>query len=137
MVNGFGYTPCEALCLNVPVIVTPCDSFLEIGVKDNVNGFVLPFDMENINVEKIYNAKLEFEYKPPKDRYNTILGKKKSNYIGYDKRKAIVKVKDIVGYYDDLLFNKRMYVSDGEYEVTLERAYQLINANVCDLVRII
>lgn len=71
--EGFGYTPCEALCLGTPVIVTPVDSFKEIGVKDGENGFVLDFDMSNIDLDKIYKSRLKFKYEPPKDIYGDLL----------------------------------------------------------------
>lgn len=44
--EGFGYTTCESLMVGTPVIVTPCESFLEIGVKNGENGFVVPFNMK-------------------------------------------------------------------------------------------
>lgn len=135
--EGFGYTPAEALTLGVPVIVTPCDAFIEIGVKDNVNGFVLPFNMRNIDVKKIYEAKLEFEYKVPKDNWSRLLGRKKSNYTSDFDKKVYVKVKDEVGFYYDTLLQKNVYVKDGIYEVSKYRSEQLIEAGVCELVNMV
>lgn len=45
-VESFGNTVLEALTLEVPVICTPVPSFLEMGVEDGVNGYVVPFDMD-------------------------------------------------------------------------------------------
>lgn len=79
--EGFGYTPCEALCLGVPVLVTPCDAFKELGIIDGENGFYLDFDMNNVDVQKIYKSRLKFKYEPPKDIYGDLLeGKSNYNY---------------------------------------------------------
>ena len=133
--EGFGYTPCEALMVGTPVIVTPCDSFKEIGVKDNYNGYILPFDMQDIDVHKIYENKLEFEYKPPKDRWNTLLGKKKSDYISDFDKEVIVRVKKDIDHYYDKEMEKTIRYADGEYKVTKYRAEQLLDAGVCDLIK--
>lgn len=77
--EGFGYTPCEALVLGIPVIVTPVASFKEIGIKDGENGFILDFDMSNIDIQKIYKSHLKFKYEPPRDIYGDLL-EGKSNY---------------------------------------------------------
>ena len=39
--EAYGYSVAESLTLGTPVIVTPVEAFLEIGVKDGENGFVL------------------------------------------------------------------------------------------------
>lgn len=64
--EGFGYTPCEALCMGVPVIVTPCTAFKEIGVVNGENGYIVNFDMTNIDLQKIYENVLKFNYEPPR-----------------------------------------------------------------------
>ena len=133
--EGFGYTPAEALTLGTPVIVTPCDSFIEIGVENNKNGFIVPFNMEGINVLDIYNASLKFDYKKPKDNWNKLLGNKKTNYISDYKIKCIVKVKEGVNFYYDTIMQRNVYEHEGEYEVSKPRAEQLVDAGVCVLVK--
>lgn len=68
------------MTLGTPVIVTPCDAFKEIGIKNGVNGFVLDFNMENIDVNKIYESKIDFMYKTPADNWCNLLEKGKSTY---------------------------------------------------------
>lgn len=75
-----GYAPVEALSVGTPVIVTPCDSFLEIGVKNNENGFVVDFDMEKINYVDIYEKCLKFDFKAKEDNYKNMLVKSKNTY---------------------------------------------------------
>lgn len=132
--EGFGYTICEALMLGTPVICTPCEAFLEIGVKNGENGFIVPFDMKDINISDIYENYLKFEYKPPRDRWNKLLGTKESTYKEDQNKKVIVKVKQDVGFYYDTLMKRNVYSSEGEYEVTKYRAMQLINSGVCEEV---
>lgn len=78
--EGFGYTVAESLMLGIPVIVTPVESFLEIGVKDNENGFVVPFSMNKVDVSKIYKSRLKFKYEPPESKWREEVAKGKSNY---------------------------------------------------------
>lgn len=65
------YSALEALSLNTKVICTPLDAFYELGVKNEENGFIIPFEYfepENRDklvdmVLKIYNEKeKEFDY---------------------------------------------------------------------------
>lgn len=88
--EGFGYAPCEALSLGIPVICTPCDAFKEIGIKDKENAIVLNFDMDNIDVDLIYKSRLKFKYEPPKDIYGELLtGKSEYDYEKSDYRTLI------------------------------------------------
>ena len=77
--EGYCYSVNEALNLNTPVIVTDIETFKEEGVTKD-NGFLLPLDMENIDVKAIYNAKMKFEYSPREDVWSEVLAKGKSDY---------------------------------------------------------
>lgn len=94
--EAYCYSVAEALCVGVPVIVTDCEAFKEIGVKDRVNGFVLKHDMENIPVNEIVEGLKPFTYKPLKDEWGKILAKGKSTYAQDEK----VLVECISNYYD-------------------------------------
>lgn len=89
--EGFGYTPAEALILGTPVITTPCPAFLELGIKDGVNGFLLDYNMNNVPIEKIYKGLPKFEYTPPKDEWNKLLAKGESTYKEEMKMKYLVE----------------------------------------------
>ena len=103
--ESFCYSIVESLNLHVPVICTPIEPLDEIGVKDGVNAYVLPFDMENIDVQKIYENKLVFDYEYNniniKKQWMDILGEakpfKKYIYRGDEKMKIEVtkKFKDL------------------------------------------
>ena len=78
--EGFGYTVAESLMLGTPVIVTPVESFLEIGVRNGENGFVVPFNMKDIDINQIYKSRLKFKYEPPKTTWEKQIVKSKSTY---------------------------------------------------------
>ena len=120
--EGFGYTPVEALILGTPVIVTPCEAFLEVGVKDKENGFIVDFDMNNIDVQAIYKSKLKFEYKPLEDNYDKLFAKGKSTYE--EDKKKNVEVQCIYNY-TDIKLKKTITTNDKPYKIKLDRAEYL------------
>lgn len=96
--EGYGYTPAEALCLGVPVIVTPCKAFKEIGIKDKENGFILDWDLNNVPVEEIYKGLPKFEYTPLEDNWDKLLAKGKSTYSKEKSKNYLIEC--IEGYWD-------------------------------------
>ena len=57
-VEAFCYSIQEALQLKVPVLSTPIETLSEIGFKNGKNGYILPFNIEDISdkdIKKIYN----------------------------------------------------------------------------------
>ena len=60
--EAFCYTIQEALQVGTPVIVTPLSILKEFGVSDGKNGYIIQFDMQNIDVQKFL--------KIPKVKYN-------------------------------------------------------------------
>lgn len=129
--EGFGYTPAEALTVGTPVIVTPCPAFLEIGVKDGENGFIVDFDMNNINIQKIYESSLKFKYEPKKDTWDKLLVKGESIYK--KDFTTMVKVKCIQDYFD-LQFNKNITKNDEPYEVNKIRAEYLVDLGLVKII---
>ena len=71
--EGYCYAVVEALTAGVPVIVTDCPVFKELGLEDGKNCYILPFDMQNVNVNKIYNNIPKFTYTQLPDRWDEIL----------------------------------------------------------------
>jgi hypothetical protein len=69
----------EALLLHIPIIVTPWGCLKELGITEEY-GFILPFDMKNIPVKEIYEKRFNFDYQPPKDRWDEILEPGDSQY---------------------------------------------------------
>lgn len=71
--EGFCYSVVEALTHNVPVIVTPCPVFDEIGLVEGKNCYKIPFDATNYDVKKLLNIPKDFNYIPPQDNWNNLL----------------------------------------------------------------
>jgi hypothetical protein len=69
------YSLIEANSLGVPCIHTPIPSLIEIGIQ----GYQVPFDMSNIDINKILDIP-KVDYKPPKDIWNELLDHKPSTY---------------------------------------------------------
>jgi glycosyltransferase involved in cell wall biosynthesis len=78
--ESFCYSVVEALSVDTPVIVTDCPVFKELGIVNGKNGWICDFDMSNVDVEKIYNTRLDFKYEPPKDTWGKELVKGKKEY---------------------------------------------------------
>ena len=127
--ESFCYSIVEALNLGVPVLCTPIEPLDEIGVKDGVNAYVLPFDMENIDVQKIYENKLLFDYDYNniniKKQWMAILGEakpfKKYIYRGDEKMKIQV-IKD----YKDIENNNQLRKVGEVYDCKKERADYIV-----------
>lgn len=52
--EGFAYSVYEAMQVKTPCLITPFASGNE-QITDGINGYILPFDMENIDLDKIIN----------------------------------------------------------------------------------
>lgn len=107
--EGYGFSVVEALCLGVPVIVTDCPVFKEIGVKDRKNAFILPFDMSDLPLDEIYKGLPKFSYKPVEDRWGEILADVDSTYK--KDLETMVKIAVTKEYYD-LQLNRKCLVND-------------------------
>ena len=125
MENGFGYTPIEAELVNTPVIITPCDSFLEIGLNDK-NALITDWNLDNIDVDLIYKKALKPIFTQPKSTWNEILYKGKDNY---DKNAKVSMIS--TRFYTDTYFNKDIDCGT-EIEVSEKRALELIKAGVAE-----
>jgi len=60
-IEAYGYTLVEAMQSGVPVLTTPISVLDEIGFKDGVNGYIVPFDVKEADVEKYYNKIPKFK----------------------------------------------------------------------------
>ena len=101
--EAWSYSAIESLTLGIPVIVTKIPSFIEMGIENGVNGYVLDFDMKNIPIDDIYNKIPKFKFKAPEDIYDQLLIKEPSKY----KPNELVKVK-VLRSYDDVELGKRV-----------------------------
>lgn len=71
--ESFGYSIAEALMLKTPVIITDCPVFKELKIQNGIDGFIVDFDLENVDVQKIYTSHLKPTWTAPQDSWNTIL----------------------------------------------------------------
>ena len=93
--ESYGYSIVESLMLDTPVIVMGIPVLKELGIKDGVHGYILNFDMSNLDVEKIYRDKpIIKNYIPPMDidKWETILGKDIKDIYVYDEEETLKKI---------------------------------------------
>lgn len=96
--EGFCYSVVEALTQNVPVIVTPCPVFNEIGLIDGENCYKVPFDMKDFDVTKLLNKPKDFVYRPPQDSWDKLLIQEPSTWT---EEKNIVYIVEALSTYKD------------------------------------
>ena len=126
--EGYCYSVVESLCVGTPVIVTDMPVMKEIGVN-KTNGFILDFELNNVDLNAIYKGLPKFEYKPKEDNYKKLLIKSKSDYEPNKK----VKVKCIQDY-NDIELNKEIR-RDEEYIIDLSRAMYLEDEDIVKVVK--
>lgn len=118
--EGFGYSIVEALELGVPVITTPVTVLDEIGFKHGQDGYIVPFDMEDIEAEKfldIPETKLDWDNGKIKKQWQQLLGKSKPTGE-YLKSGSTVNLEIIESYFD-MELGRNMTVGE---VVTMRRA---------------
>ena len=128
--EGFCYSVVEALSAGVPVIVTPCPVFEELGLKNKENCYILPFDMSDIPIDDIYNHIPKVSYIPPTDSWDKFLLKGNSTYKE-DKEKRF-KVAATRAYEDYNLTDATLHrkPTPGEiWEVDYDRLQVLLGNN--------
>ena len=98
--EGYCYSVMEAWLLGTMTINTPVPSFYEEGLVDGENGYVIDFDMPDVDnfVDKIYNGVHEFKYTPKPDGYEKEIIKEPSTYDIND----YIDVKSTRNFYDTI-----------------------------------
>ena len=91
--EAYCYTMIESLLLGTPIIVTPWKCLKELEIN-NQYGFILPFEMNDIPVQEIYNKEFNFTYIPKKDIWNNLLAQGASTYQEELKTKYEVEALD-------------------------------------------
>lgn len=120
---------CEAL--GIPLLVTPIDSFKEQGLKDGVNCYYLPFDMQDIDIDKIVNKIPSYDPYLRDDNWKEELVNVKSTY-----KEGNMKVRVKCTYsYTDVLEGKVIPLGY-EWTVDKKRADELL-ANPYHLVEVV
>lgn len=129
--EAYSYSILEALVNGTAVICTPIESAKEQGVKDGVNGYVVPYNMK-FDVTKLLSVP-QFKYDYSNDesieKWRDICGSslQKENY-----QMNIVSV-EVLKTYRDLELDTR--IEKGTiYQVREERAIELANKKLCKIL---
>lgn len=130
-VEAFCYSLQEALQLKVPVLCTPFEAIKEVGVEDGKNGYILPFNIDELtdkDIQKIYS-------KVPKckdyihdtefiiHQWREVLGDSKPTHsYKYDETQVDIRCKVR---FNDVVLNRRFNPGDIQ-TVDLDRAKYLV-----------
>ena len=133
--ESYCYSIVEAFSLGTPVITTPISVADEIGVEDGVNGYVVPFDMQGIDVKKIYeHIPTGFAYKSEDKeilkRWRQIIGKptRKPTYKPAEK----MHVEATQDYLDNAL--GKLVVKGERHYMSIQRANKLQSMGLVKLL---
>ena len=120
---------CEAL--GIPVLITPLPSFKEQGLIDGKNCYYIPFDMKDIDIDKIVNNIPKYDPYIREDEWRKELIDIKSTYKEEEMK---VKVKCTYSY-DDVELGRTIELGE-EFIVNKERAKVLLD-NPYNLVEVV
>ena len=123
--EAFSYSLLEALEQHTPVIVTPLAQNAEMGIVDGQNGYIVPFDVEGFDANKLLTIP-RFMYR----HNNSKLVKKWRKLLGDSKPKGDYKPSEYVSVmclrkYRDLQLNETLHVGDIR-KMPYERAMELV-----------
>ena len=128
-IESFCYTLVEALELGTPVLTTPLSVLPEIGFENEKNGYLLPFDMKDVDVRKFYENIPSFEPRASKNdeiikQWRNVLGntKPKGDYLPDLDFLDVVIIEE----YNDLELGRALRIGE-RVRMRKERAIMLIN----------
>lgn len=122
--ESFGYTPNEALLMNIPVVLTDLPIWKELGIKDGIHGYIID-NMETFDVNKLKKIPKNFKYELPHSNW----GKYLNNKTSYDPNEK-VKVR-VIKDYTDVELNEDKIVGD-EFKVKIPRAIYLMGRGLVE-----
>ncbi len=129
--EGFCYSIVEALELGTAVITTPIEVLKEIGFKDKENGYIVPFDVVDDDIERIYNVPT-FTYK-----YNNAKRVKQWRRVLDRKPKAVKQVQRvpvrITQAYLDVVMGQTL-TPGMVVEMSVDRANEIQNLGYCVII---
>lgn len=136
--EGFCYSLVEALELGVPVLVTDLAVLPELGVKDGVNGYIVPWEInDSFDVDKIFHKQLKgtftyhFDNESRVNQWKEVLGE------GHADEEVVIEEETIqaraIIRFDDMLTHER--IEKGEIiERKTSRIYDLLQKKFVELV---
>jgi glycosyltransferase involved in cell wall biosynthesis len=116
--EAFCYSIVESLMVGTPIIATDLPVLKELGIRNDFEGYILDFNMQNVPIDQIKEKSLKVAYKCPKSNWGKYL-KETSDYNPNDK----IKVRTKKGFY--LLDEDIDTIRGQEIEITKERASYL------------
>ena len=126
------YALLESLTAGTPVICTPFASAKEMGVKDGVNGYIVPFDMD-FDVTKLLKVpefKFDYDNEGIKQQWIEVLGHTKPRHDYHPGEMVMTKV---IGEYYDMLLGETL-PKGKELMMTKERAEQVKEAGYIQII---
>lgn len=130
-VEAYCYSLQEALQLKIPVLTTPFEAIKEVGVKDGENGYILPFninEMTDKDIKKIYSKipkpkNYEDQTEIIVREWRNVLGNTvPTNSYVYDETKVTIRCKVL---FNDLVLKRKF--RPGECQIVdCERAEYLV-----------
>lgn len=130
--EGWSYSVLEALTNNTPVIVTPFLTAFEMGIRDGMNGYVIPFDLD-FDVTRLLNVpRFDYNYDNDKivDQWEKLIGKPFKRVTSLNPKSLIKVTKP----YIDMTLNKNIKKGE-EIVVPEKRAKDIIEAGVAEYER--
>lgn len=131
--EAFSYSLIEALELNTPVIVTPLAQNDDMRIVDGENAYIVPFEVDGFDVEKILNVP-KFEYKHDNkgiiNQWRKLLGntKPKQDYTPIKQIMVVVRRE-----YYDLMLNETMKIG-ARRTIPYIRALELKSKGFVDII---
>lgn len=128
--EGYSYSIVESLSVGTPVIATDFAVAREQGIEDGKTGWILPMDMSEIPLKKIYKGIPKFKWTPPESHYEKVLVKGKSTYE--EDLKKPVKLRAKMRFLD--LQADIIRPEGEEWEATLLRGIDLKNKGIAEII---
>lgn len=126
------YAALESLMTKTPVICTPFESAFEMGIKDGVNGYVVPYDMD-FDVTKLLDVPVvnyDYDNDAIIKQWRSVLGNTKPRR-DYDPG-AMVRVKVTQNYYD--VVREEEMRKGQEAIMTKQRADHVMEAGYVEII---
>lgn len=126
------YAALESLMTKTPVICTPFKSAYEMGIKDGVNGYIVPFDMD-FDVTKLLDVPVvnyDYDNDAIIRQWRCVLGNTKPRR-DYDPG-AMVRVKVTQNYYD--VVREEDMIKGQEAIMTKQRADHVMEAGYVEII---
>lgn len=128
--EGYSYSIVESLSVGTPVIATDFAVAREQGIADGKTGWILPMDMSDIPVKKIYKGVPKFTWQPPESHYEEVLVKGKSTYE--EDLKKTVRLKAKMRFLD--IKHNIIRLDKDEWEDTWERGLDLERKQLAEII---